>query len=214
MPARRRTSTSDFGAGARESHDATAFYERFRPPTLSADDYVAPAQPVAEPFVHGDARHMGEVADASVALVVTSPPYFAGKQYEQELERDGVPSSYLRVPRHADRGLRRVRAGAGAGRAHRRQRRQPRAQAVPQPVGRRRPHPRARSRSAPARRADLAEGRGRQRLVRLGIVPQRRQPGVARRHRAGDRRQQGALRPGAHPAPARRRGTATREHRR
>ncbi len=27
--------------------------------------------------------------------MVTSPPYFAGKQYEEELERDGVPASYL-----------------------------------------------------------------------------------------------------------------------
>jgi len=35
------------------------------------------------------------VKDGSVALVVTSPPYFAGKQYEEELEREGVPSSYL-----------------------------------------------------------------------------------------------------------------------
>ena len=26
---------------------------------------------------------------------LTSPPYFAGKQYEEELEREGVPSSYL-----------------------------------------------------------------------------------------------------------------------
>ena len=38
---------------------------------------------------------MDAVGDGSVALVVTSPPYFAGKQYEEELERDGVPSSYL-----------------------------------------------------------------------------------------------------------------------
>ena len=38
---------------------------------------------------------MDRIADGSVALVVTSPPYFAGKQYEEELERDGVPSSYL-----------------------------------------------------------------------------------------------------------------------
>jgi site-specific DNA-methyltransferase (adenine-specific) len=38
---------------------------------------------------------MEMLPDASVALVVTSPPYFAGKQYEQELDRDGVPSSYL-----------------------------------------------------------------------------------------------------------------------
>ena len=27
--------------------------------------------------------------------MVTSPPYFAGKQYEEELEREGIPSSYL-----------------------------------------------------------------------------------------------------------------------
>jgi site-specific DNA-methyltransferase (adenine-specific) len=38
---------------------------------------------------------MDAVADGSVALVVTSPPYFAGKTYEEELEREGVPSSYL-----------------------------------------------------------------------------------------------------------------------
>ena len=69
-------------------------------------------------------------------------------------------------------------------------------QAVPQPVGRRHPHPRGRPRAAAARRADLAEGRGRQRLVRVGVVPQRGQPGAARHHRAGRRRQQGPLRPG------------------
>src|SRR3712207_9373025 len=37
---------------------------------------------------------MDAIVDNSVALVVTSPPYFAGKQYEEELERDGVPASY------------------------------------------------------------------------------------------------------------------------
>jgi site-specific DNA-methyltransferase (adenine-specific) len=43
----------------------------------------------------GDARGMDAVADDSVALVVTSPPYFAGKQYEEELDREGVPGSYI-----------------------------------------------------------------------------------------------------------------------
>ena len=38
---------------------------------------------------------MEAVADDSVALVVTSPPYFAGKQYEEELDREGVPGSYI-----------------------------------------------------------------------------------------------------------------------
>jgi len=95
MKQRRPTSTSNFGVGARESHDSKPFYDRFRAPELSDDDAVPQPAPVAEPFVHGDARHMDRVADGSVALVVTSPPYFAGKQYEEELEREGVPSSYL-----------------------------------------------------------------------------------------------------------------------
>ncbi len=81
--------------GRRESHDASAFYGRFRAPELSDDDEVLAPEPLAEPFVVGDARRMDAVGDGSVALVVTSPPYFAGKQYEEELEREGVPGSYL-----------------------------------------------------------------------------------------------------------------------
>ena len=94
MSPRRGTTTSSFGVGRRESHDASAFYRRFAPPELSTDDAVAPPLPIAEPFVLGDARRMDSVADGSVALVVTSPPYFAGKQYEEELGRDGIPGSY------------------------------------------------------------------------------------------------------------------------
>ena len=90
-----RTSTSNFGVSRRESHDASGFYGRFEAPVVTDDDTVLPPLPVAEPFVCGDARNMDTLADHSVALVVTSPPYFAGKQYEEELERDGVPSSYL-----------------------------------------------------------------------------------------------------------------------
>lgn len=95
MAARRRSSTSNFGVSTRESHDASAFYERFRAPEISRDETVLPPTPVANPFVHGDARKMDAIADGSVALVVTSPPYFVGKTYEEELQRDGVPSSYL-----------------------------------------------------------------------------------------------------------------------
>ncbi len=95
MSSRRRTETSNFGVGGRESHDASGFYDRFRAPETSDDDTVLDPVPVEEPFVCGDSRHMDAVTDGSVALVVTSPPYFAGKQYEEELEREGVPSSYL-----------------------------------------------------------------------------------------------------------------------
>jgi site-specific DNA-methyltransferase (adenine-specific) len=89
------TSTSNFGVGRREAHDASAFYARFEPPELSADDHVLPPLRVADPFVCGDARNMTSLPDGSVALVVTSPPYYAGKQYEEELGRAGVPTSYL-----------------------------------------------------------------------------------------------------------------------
>lgn len=95
MNRRRRTSTSAFGVGAREGHDASGFYQRFRAPDISDDDEVTAPFAVGKPFVHGDARTMAALPDNSVALVVTSPPYFAGKQYEIELERDGVPASYL-----------------------------------------------------------------------------------------------------------------------
>jgi site-specific DNA-methyltransferase (adenine-specific) len=92
---KRGTTTSNFGVGKRENHDATGFYDRFRAPELSTDDTVLAPEPIAESLIHGDARHMDAIKDGSVALVVTSPPYFAGKQYEEELQREGVPGSYL-----------------------------------------------------------------------------------------------------------------------
>jgi len=92
---RRRTSTSDFGAGRRESHDASGFYGRFEAPSLSDDEEIYSPSSHTELFICGDARDLSMVESSSVALVVTSPPYFAGKQYENELERDGIPASYL-----------------------------------------------------------------------------------------------------------------------
>jgi DNA modification methylase len=38
---------------------------------------------------------MADVPDNSVALVVTSPPYFAGKAYEEELGERGIPATYV-----------------------------------------------------------------------------------------------------------------------
>ena len=93
---RRPTTTSDFGVGRREAHDSSSFYARFTPPRLSDDSHVAP--PAARDAIWtGDAREMdryGEVADNSVALVVTSPPYFAGKEYEAVLGVGHVPADY------------------------------------------------------------------------------------------------------------------------
>jgi len=95
MPPRRRpTSTSNFGAGRRESHDASAFYERFTAPTISDDDRVGVC-PEPDRIIVGDARAMPDVPDACVALVVTSPPYFAGKAYEEEMGQGHIPADYV-----------------------------------------------------------------------------------------------------------------------
>ncbi|MGH9229392.1 MAG: DNA-methyltransferase [Acidimicrobiales bacterium] len=87
------TATSSFGVGRRENHDSGGFYARFAAPALSDDDVVNPPGVVDEIYV-GDSRSMDRVQPASVALVVTSPPYFAGKQYEEELGKEGIPASY------------------------------------------------------------------------------------------------------------------------
>src|SRR4051812_34304805 len=91
---RRPTATSAFGVSKREGHDSSAFYARFTPPEISKDATVNEPKLVDEIIV-GDSRDMTDVADASVALVVTSPPYFAGKEYEAALGEGHIPGSYL-----------------------------------------------------------------------------------------------------------------------
>jgi DNA modification methylase len=91
---KRGTATSKFGVGRREGHDSSQFYSRFAPPRISSDEIVNPAT-IVDALYLKDARSMDEVAPASVALVVTSPPYFAGKEYEEALGEGSVPSSYI-----------------------------------------------------------------------------------------------------------------------
>ena len=91
------TSTSNFGVGRREGHDASAFYARFPAPEISGEDDVVSASCV-DTLWEGDARDMnahGDIADGSVALVVTSPPYFAGKEYEEAVGCGHVPADYI-----------------------------------------------------------------------------------------------------------------------
>ncbi|HLI01692.1 MAG TPA: hypothetical protein VKV06_12970, partial [Acidimicrobiales bacterium] len=77
---RRSTATSSFGVGRREGHDATEFYRRFAAPVISDDSEVCPpeARRGLDRVFLGDIRDQPEtVAPRSVALVVTSPPYYS-----------------------------------------------------------------------------------------------------------------------------------------
>ena len=91
---RRSTRTSPFGSSKREAHDASGFYSRFSPPEVSSDVAVHPDKAI-DKLIVGTSTAMHEVPDASVGLVVTSPPYFAGKEYEEELGHEGIPATYL-----------------------------------------------------------------------------------------------------------------------
>ena len=64
-------------------HDAAAFYSRFVPPQ-ETDDRTLNASPVRNQlFVHSS-THMQELPDNCVALMVTSPPYHVGKEYDSD----------------------------------------------------------------------------------------------------------------------------------
>ncbi|MDH3293386.1 MAG: site-specific DNA-methyltransferase [Acidimicrobiia bacterium] len=106
-----RTSTSSFGVGRREGHDASSFYARFSPPILSDDETINRPQELLDELGRAriflsDGRQMDELPDNSVALVVTSPPYFVGKEYELavagqqsdghgESRRAEIPGTYV-----------------------------------------------------------------------------------------------------------------------
>jgi DNA modification methylase len=94
---KRSTSTSSFGVSKRESHDASDFYARFTAPELSDDQHVVHPDDLVidDPFIVGSSTDMRHLPDNSVALIVTSPPYFVGKQYERDIEREEIPSSYV-----------------------------------------------------------------------------------------------------------------------
>ena len=95
-----RTSTSAFGVSKREGHDASAFYSRFVPPELSTDETVCrPDELIAElgagRLYQGSIDRLQVLPENSVALVVTSPPYFVGKEYELAVTGEQDPENLI-----------------------------------------------------------------------------------------------------------------------
>lgn len=96
------TATSRFGVGRRENHDSSEFYRRFKAPAVNDDDDVCHPDnwPVKDQVLLGDVRDLpATLADNSVALVVTSPPYYSGKEYETAIGQGHVPASYTQYLR-------------------------------------------------------------------------------------------------------------------
>ncbi len=84
------TRTSDFGSPGRINHDSTSFYRSRLYEGLPKEEVIKyvenPIPPAStdKTFCKSSER-MDELPDSSVHLMVTSPPYNAGKEYDQNL---------------------------------------------------------------------------------------------------------------------------------
>ena len=85
------TKTSAFGVSKRENHDSTPFYSSKLYQNIKVDENKPevenPIPPeVLDKILCQDARKMDNIPDSSVHLMVTSPPYNVGKEYDENLD--------------------------------------------------------------------------------------------------------------------------------
>lgn len=85
------TSTASFGTGKREGHDASDYYSR-KMQLVRADRSVGaladPPVSVIDQLFQSSSESMRQIPDNCVALMVTSPPYNVGKDYDDDLDID------------------------------------------------------------------------------------------------------------------------------
>lgn len=110
MTKRKGTETSAFGTSGRISHDSSTFYnsrlyKNLKPP--EEVEYVenqAPDTSVNQLFAHSS-ENMPELPDNSVHLMVTSPPYNASKEYDDDLTLEEYLALLKRVMSETKRVL-------------------------------------------------------------------------------------------------------------
>jgi DNA modification methylase len=110
MPKRKTTRTTSFGSPGRVGHDSSAFYEGKLYLGMVQEEKVEyfenpiPAEHLDRSLCKS-AEDMSELPDGSVHLVVTSPPYNVGKDYDQDLSLDEYLEFLGRVWRQVNRVL-------------------------------------------------------------------------------------------------------------
>jgi site-specific DNA-methyltransferase (adenine-specific) len=99
---KRKTTTSRFGSPGRVSHDSRPFYKA----RLYGELEPASPHPGIETTVPPEAldrilthtsEDMAELPEGSIHLMVTSPPYNAGKEYDDDLTLDEYRALLRRV---------------------------------------------------------------------------------------------------------------------
>lgn len=102
------TATTSFGSPGRERHDASAFYQARlyadqAPP--EAESYVENPLPTLDAIFGHSSEEMTELPDRSVHLMITSPPYNVGKEYDADLTLEEYLAFLERVMREVYRVL-------------------------------------------------------------------------------------------------------------
>jgi DNA modification methylase len=113
MPPRTRktgTKTAAFGSPGRVSHDSRAFYRKKlyvglpQEGTVTYQENPLPGDAVNAIFCRS-AENMAELPEASVHLMVTSPPYNVGKDYDEDFTLEEYLAFLKRVWQEVERVL-------------------------------------------------------------------------------------------------------------
>lgn len=102
--------TSAFGSPGRVNHDSSPFYQSrlyASLPKAQVVEYIENAIPpeFLDEIFCKSSEEMGELPDSSVHLVVTSPPYNVGKEYDSDLSLNEYREFLKRVWREVRRVL-------------------------------------------------------------------------------------------------------------
>ena len=104
------TQTSSFGSPGRRGHDSSRFYASRLYEGLPVEQRVkyfenpVPST-VTNAIIPRSAERMGELPDCSIHLMVTSPPYNVGKDYDEDLSLNEYRAFLVRVMREVHRVL-------------------------------------------------------------------------------------------------------------
>ncbi|MBM5805459.1 MAG: site-specific DNA-methyltransferase [Candidatus Verstraetearchaeota archaeon] len=88
---RNGTRTKSFGVSKREGHDSSPFYSRSLYSKTKINETAqeienSVPQEVLDKVICADSRSLSMIPDSSVHLMVTSPPYNVGKDYDEDLD--------------------------------------------------------------------------------------------------------------------------------
>lgn len=78
------TRTASFGVGKREAHDSSEFYARGLTSVTETRDRHVVTAPIRNEIFLQSSEDMYQLPDSSVSLMITSPPYHVGKEYDGE----------------------------------------------------------------------------------------------------------------------------------